>query len=153
MVSSRATFYTIYGAVCFQHACPFVFWWLWENVYFIHYHYETRSMNHWPLVRVRSWNNGLHCMLCYVIIVPANVLNAIVLGRPLSANYWQSNLTWLWQNQVINCVFPIVSWNTILKKYWWNSGRSFSSSRIKQNIYDFITNYPIDKCWYFAILL
>ena len=30
------------------------------------YHHRIGSMNHYPLFIVRSWNNGLRCMSCYI---------------------------------------------------------------------------------------
>ena len=32
-----------------------------------YYHHQTGSMNHLPLFRVRSWNNGNRCMSYYVL--------------------------------------------------------------------------------------
>ena len=58
--------YTIYGAVCFQFTyftCDD-----WENICFVllsssHGEFELIS-----IFRVRSWNNGMHCMYCYILI-------------------------------------------------------------------------------------
>ena len=54
---------TICGAVCFQFThfpCDR------ENVYtLLYYHHHIRSMNFYTLFRVRSWNNGMHCMSLY----------------------------------------------------------------------------------------
>ena len=33
-----------------------------------YYHHHIGSMNHWPLFRVRSWNNGMRCMSYYVLM-------------------------------------------------------------------------------------
>ena len=33
-----------------------------------YYHHQTGSMNHWPLFRVRSWNNGMRFMSYYVLM-------------------------------------------------------------------------------------
>ena len=33
-----------------------------------YYHHQIGSMNHEPLFRVRSWNNGMRCMSYYVLI-------------------------------------------------------------------------------------
>ena len=56
--------YTISGAVCFQFPhfpCDD-----WENIYTLsYYHHQIRSMNHYPLFRVISWNNGVRCMSLY----------------------------------------------------------------------------------------
>ena len=32
------------------------------------YHHQINSMNQQPLFRVRSWNNGMCCMPCYILI-------------------------------------------------------------------------------------
>ena len=34
-----------------------------------YYHHQIESMNHWPLFRVRSWNNGMRCMSYCVLIM------------------------------------------------------------------------------------
>ena len=44
-------------------------WWLWEYMYFIYYYNQIGSMNHLPLFRVRSWNNGMRLMSSYVLIM------------------------------------------------------------------------------------
>ena len=53
--------YTIHEAVCFQFThfpCDD-----WENIYTLsYYHHQIRSMNYYPLFRVRSWNSGVCCM-------------------------------------------------------------------------------------------
>ena len=33
-----------------------------------YFHHQIGSVNHWPLFRVRSWNNGMLCMSYYVLI-------------------------------------------------------------------------------------
>ena len=52
--------YTIHGAACFQFThfpCN------WENIYTLsYYHHQIVSTNHYPLFRIRSWNNGVRCM-------------------------------------------------------------------------------------------
>ena len=59
--------YTICGAVCFQFthfSCDDL-----ENAYTLsyHHHHQIRSMKYYPLFRVRSWNNGVHCMSFYIL--------------------------------------------------------------------------------------
>ena len=60
--------YTICGAVCFQFThfpCDD-----WENIHTLsYYHYQTGSMNYYPLFRVRSWNNGVCCMTFYILMI------------------------------------------------------------------------------------
>ena len=59
--------YTICGAICFQFtpfSCDDC-----ENIYTVsYYHHQIGSMNYYPLFRVRSWNNGVHCMSFYILI-------------------------------------------------------------------------------------
>ena len=40
-----------------------------EKVYTLsYYHHQIRSMNCYPLFRVRSWNNGMRCMSLYILM-------------------------------------------------------------------------------------
>ena len=59
--------FTICGDVCFQFthfSCDD-----WDNTYTLsHYHHQIRSMNYYPLFRVRSLNNGVRCMSFYILI-------------------------------------------------------------------------------------
>ena len=59
--------YTICGAVCFQFthsSCDD-----WDNIYTLsYYHHQIGRMNYYPLFRVRSWNNGVRCMSCYIVM-------------------------------------------------------------------------------------
>ena len=59
--------YTICGVVCLQFThipCDD-----WDNLYTLsYYHHQIVSMNHYPLFRVRSWNNGVRCMSLYILI-------------------------------------------------------------------------------------
>ena len=59
--------FRICGAVCFQFThslCDD-----WENIYTLSYsHHQIRSMNYYPLFRVRSWNNGMRCMSFYILM-------------------------------------------------------------------------------------
>ena len=63
-----AIYYTIYGAVCFQFTpfpCDD-----WDNMHALSYnHHQIRSMDYFPLFRVRSWNNGMRCMSRYVLML------------------------------------------------------------------------------------
>ena len=39
-----------------------------EQIYTLsYYHHQIGSMNYYPLFRVRSWNNGMHCMSLYIL--------------------------------------------------------------------------------------
>ena len=59
--------YTICGAVCFQFthfSCDD-----WEIIYTLSYrHHRNGSINYYPLLRVRSWNNGVRCMSFYILM-------------------------------------------------------------------------------------
>ena len=47
-----------------------------ERMYTLsYYHHEIGSMNHYPLVRVKSWNNGMRCMSLYMLICYINNTN------------------------------------------------------------------------------
>ena len=52
---------SICRAVCFQLShfpCED-----WENIYTLsHYHHQIGRKNYYPLLRVKSWNNGMRCM-------------------------------------------------------------------------------------------
>ena len=54
------------GAVC-AHLFPF--WWLREYFTSFYHHQEFRNMNHWPLLSLMSWHNGVRCTACYFIVV------------------------------------------------------------------------------------
>ena len=41
----------------------------WESIYTLsYYHHRIRSMNYYPLFRVRSWNNGVRCLSFSILI-------------------------------------------------------------------------------------
>ena len=41
----------------------------WQNVYTLsYYQHQIVSMNYYPLLKVRSWNNGMRCMSFYIFI-------------------------------------------------------------------------------------
>ena len=54
-------------AVCFQFThflCDY-----WENIYTLsYYHHQIGTMNCYPLFRVRSWSNGVHCMSFCILL-------------------------------------------------------------------------------------
>ena len=64
--------YTICGAVWFQFThSPCDDWDIYIYIYFVllsYYHHQIRSMNYYPLFRVRSWNNGVRCMSFYILM-------------------------------------------------------------------------------------
>ena len=60
--------YALYGAAWFQFThfpCDD-----WENIYTLSYyhHHQVGSTICYPLLRVRSWNNGMRCMSIYVLM-------------------------------------------------------------------------------------
>ena len=60
--------YNIWGCVFSVHSFPL--WWLrkYNMSYNMSYHHrQIGSMNHQPLFRVRSWNNGMCCMYLYIL--------------------------------------------------------------------------------------
>ena len=70
-------FHKIYGAVCiqlthfsyFQNTCTLSY-----------YHHQIGSRIHLPLLRVKSWNNGMRCMsFCFLIIISREVWSILQL--------------------------------------------------------------------------
>ena len=53
---------------CMFWAYPIPSWWLREYIALSYYHHQIGSTNYYPLFRVRSWNNGMHCMSLYILI-------------------------------------------------------------------------------------
>ena len=42
----------------------------WANICILsYYHHQIRSMNYYPLFRVRSWNNGMRCVSFYILLI------------------------------------------------------------------------------------
>ena len=58
---------TIRGTVLFQFThfpCDD-----WDYIYTLsYYHHQIESMNYYPLFRIRSWTNGVHCMSICILI-------------------------------------------------------------------------------------
>ena len=47
-----------------------------EKVYTLsYYHHRIGGMNYYPLLRVRSWNNGMRCLSLYILIVISKSLS------------------------------------------------------------------------------
>ena len=69
--------YTKCGAVCFQFThfpCDD-----WDNRYTLFfYHHQIGSMNYYPLLRVRSWNNGVRCKSFFIRMTP-KLKNCIII--------------------------------------------------------------------------
>ena len=59
--------YTICVGLC-VFGSPIPFWWLREYISSVLSSLSNRSMNYYPLLRIRSWNNGVRCMSFYIIM-------------------------------------------------------------------------------------
>ena len=86
---------TICGAVCFQFThflCDD-----WENIYTLsYYHHQIGSMNYYPLLRVRSWNNGMRCMSFYILM--EGFLTRLVVTRAFAFSYERLTISTVWHN-------------------------------------------------------
>ena len=86
-------FHAIYRSICIQ--LTLLFHDDYENTCNLsYYHHQIGSMTHLPLFRVRSWNNGMHCLSFYILI--------IFLLQHL-CNHTKSSI----------CMFPF------MQIYWW----------------------------------
>ena len=72
-----------------------------------YYHNQIRNMNHQPLFRIRSWNNGMHWMPCYRLFHDKSTLLQ-VLAWCHQCNKPYQNLSWT------RSVMPYVTVGT----YW-----------------------------------
>ena len=73
---------------CVFSVYPLPLWWLREYIYILsYYHHQIGSMNYCPLFRVRSWNNGVHCMFSIFLMVPLMALS-------------HDNLSWFWSRSI-----------------------------------------------------
>ena len=61
----------------------------WENIYTLsYYHHRIGSMNYYPLFRVRSWNNGVHCMsFCILIEIQCELILQALFQQNLQSNF------------------------------------------------------------------
>ena len=68
--------YTICGAACFQFThVPCDDWdKIYIYIYTLSYRHQIGSMNYYRLLRVRSWNNAMRCMLLYSLILDHNTI-------------------------------------------------------------------------------
>ena len=71
-----------------------------------YYHHQIGSMTHLPLIRVRSWNNGMYCMSFYFLIT------AFLLWRPEHCRQTGSTH---WPLGDLNDIFRFVIFNVILE--------------------------------------
>ena len=86
-------FITQCGAVCFQFThfpCDD-----WENIYTLsYYHHQIGIMNYYPLLRVRSWNNGVRCMsFCILILLNSASVDSILTHLVRVTHICVDNLT------------------------------------------------------------
>ena len=93
--------HTICGAVCFQFnhfLCD-----NWDNMYTLsYYHRQIGSMNYYPLFRVRSWNNGMHCISFYILRIRWVMIWPIyILGITIKQTQF-----WRWWKQFIPTILP-----------------------------------------------
>ena len=57
----------MWGCVFSVH--PFPLYWFREHIYTLsYYHHQIGSMSYYPLFRIRSWNNSMHCMSFYILM-------------------------------------------------------------------------------------
>ena len=62
-LSQFSIFHAIYGAVCIQLPISLlIIVRICVLILLSYFHHQNRSMNHLPLFRVRSWNNGMRCI-------------------------------------------------------------------------------------------
>ena len=54
---------------CMFSDYPISSWWLREYIALSYYHHQIGIMNYYTLFRVRSGNNGMHCMSLYILLV------------------------------------------------------------------------------------
>ena len=96
--SQLSIIYDIRG--CVFSVYPFPLWWLREYMYTVYtlscYHHQIGCMSYYPLFRVRSWNNGMHCMSLYILIVWSQQF--IVVCNPMCHHGTSSSLV-----QVMAC--------------------------------------------------
>ena len=57
-----------YVGLC-DFSLPLPLWWLREYIYFVLLSSPIGSMNYYPLLRVRSWKNGVRCVSFYILMV------------------------------------------------------------------------------------
>ena len=98
--------YTICGAVCFQFThflCDD-----WENIYTLSYYHQIGSMNYYPLLRVRSWNNGMRCISFYILRVLWNKQYILPREKKIIPS-------------AIRCLKPCARFNVVLKSGEWVS--------------------------------
>ena len=59
-------------SVIWMTSSPFMWWYCkYNHIYIIIiyiYGYQIGTINHCPLFKIRSWNNGMRCMSCYVYV-------------------------------------------------------------------------------------
>ena len=78
---------------------PLPLGWLREYIYLSYYHHQIGSMNYYPLIRVRSWNDGVRCMSLYILmnlwydrIASWDIRVLVVFARNLTLCHWHAAL-------------------------------------------------------------
>ena len=87
-------FCAIYGTVF--AACPFLFWWLWEYLYFILLLSSNQKYESSAIFNVRLWNNDMCCMFYYIFIKIDSLGFAYVEVTP--TELWTSMSDHAWQH-------------------------------------------------------
>ena len=77
--------HSIYGG-CMFSVYPIPSWWLREYIALSYYH-QIGSMNYYPLIRVRSWNNGMRRMSLYILLYISSLRCKLVFSLTPAVNY------------------------------------------------------------------
>ena len=77
------------------------------NIYTLsYYHHQIRSMNYYPLFRVRSWNNGVRCMSFYILFLSMRIPIDVEIRFCLSCRQHLPNIPQRIPNLYIHNPFP-----------------------------------------------
>ena len=119
----------------------------WDNIYTLSYHdHQIGSMNYYPLLRVRSWNNGVRCMSFYILTMqtisafqtPRHICHKFPLYEGISCMSMNQN------SLKHHCVKNVVL--MIKNPYLWLAMYKFTSHIFKSFLY----SITITKCWEFS---
>ena len=91
----------------------------WENKYTLSYcHHQIRSMNYYPLLRVRSWNNGVHCMSFYILMLYIYILSYCIWEKVCNSTM-RMDIYYAWW---IMLYFSVSGWYqqyNLCGTWWW----------------------------------
>ena len=94
-----------------------------DDIYTLsYYHHQIGSMNYYPLLRVRSWNNGVRCMSFFILIIIYTHIYIYrsrrqLLLRFLKCLVFLTSIEWLWYFYFC-FIFPITPiWLDLIKKF------------------------------------